>query len=85
MKKPVNKFALFAWIVAVVVALANVTEIWTLSASFAHLSQREGAGLLSPVVTRLLTGMLVQVVELAGLGAIIELIDHIRWDAKNRS
>jgi hypothetical protein len=85
MKKPVNKFAVFLWIVAGITAFADLVEIWTLSASFAHVSHDGASYLFSATAARLLTGMLVQVAELAGIGAVIELIDHIRWDAKHRS
>ncbi len=84
MKKPVNKFALFVWIVAGVTAFADITQIWSLSASLAHVSQQDGGSFLfSSTAMRLLVVALVQVAMLAGLGAVIELLDHIRWDAKH--
>jgi hypothetical protein len=86
MKKPVNKFAVALWVLAVLVLVCEV-------ASFALMEQnltpvwREASETFTVVGTlwNIMRGAVSTVAQLAAFGVIIELIDQIRWNALRRT
>ena len=83
MKKPINKFAVVLWVAAVVVAVLNafqLEEIQSITqqsagiAGFNHLPMQ--------FILRSLSGIIMPAVTLAGLGALIEIVDQIRWNTR---
>ena len=82
MKKPINKFAVALWIVAVLVFVAVSTQFLTMYQSAREMA---GRGETIYIVAHNVWGTLISgigaPVQLAALGIIIELIDQIRWNA----
>lgn len=78
MEKPKSRWAIAMWTAAAVYGIGIMAQI--LSANAALLSQQGPLAILMWVILQpgaLSCGML------AGLGALIELVDQIRWDAVN--
>ena len=82
MRKPVNKFAVALWIVAALVAALNFTDVLDTLKNLANAAGDPVAVVVS--LASVLSGMLVPVAQLAAFGALIEILDQIRWDARNR-
>lgn len=88
MKKPLNKFAIVMWVTAVVVPLFNMASTYE---TYSHLHAMTNGGgdsnelyLIYQSLAAGIGGNIVTAVKLVGLGALIELIDQIRWDQKPR-
>ena len=82
MKKPINKVALVLWVIAVLVAAAEMGSLVLLRQSMAGLASQAGETYL--VVNSLwavLRGAVLSSSQLVALGVIIELVDQIRWNA----
>ena len=84
MKKPINKFALGFWIVAVVFLIADVPMMLAIRKMGMEVSASKGAKMASFVTlsnfwyeTR---AALLGAGQLAGFGVLIELVDKIRWN-----
>ena len=82
MRKPVNRFAVALWIVAALVAVLNFTDVLDTLKNLSNDAQEPSAVVVS--LASVLSGMLVPVAQLVAFGAIIEILDQIRWDARNR-
>jgi hypothetical protein len=83
MKKPINKFAVAMWVAAAVVAVLNAFQFRELqaltqqSAGFVGLSH-----LPMQFILRSISGVIMPTVLLIGLGALIEILDQIRWNTR---
>ena len=83
MKKPINKFAVTMWIFAGVVAILNTFEVWSIVENMRLVAREAGqAYLVTGTILRSIGAVIAPVVLLIGLGALIELVDQIRWDAR---
>ena len=87
MKKPINKIALFVWIVAALNVIAQAVvepslNSWITSASPEY-QRTDSATHLIFFLTHLAnirTGVVITTFLIA-LGAIVEILDQIRWNA----
>jgi hypothetical protein len=78
MKKPVNKVALALWILAV---LFVAGELWSLDGMFQSAAkfQQDQIYLIGGSVERVVQSIVATTAMLTALGALIELVDQIRW------
>jgi len=90
MKKPTNKFAIFIWIVAAanVVGQAIIEPYlnsWIASAAPAYQHQDQITQLVFFLthLANIRIGIVTATI-LVGLGAIVELLDRIRWEIASR-
>jgi hypothetical protein len=84
MKKPVDRFAIALWVLAVVVILGTAFSEY--SVQF-YVQRAEPNITLYEVVGsawRLVSAGIATAALIAGLGVLIELVDQIRWNALNR-
>ena len=85
MKKPVNKFAVALWVLAVLVLGSFIYSYFSVMRTLEQFGQPGvrlyslGGDLLSFVHSGLLPAMM-----LAAFGYLIELVDQIRWNALQR-
>jgi hypothetical protein len=85
MRKPINKFAVALWVLAVIVFGSFVYSYFSVMQTLEQFAQPGvrfyslGGDLLSFVHSGLLPAMM-----LAAFGYLIELVDQIRWDALQR-
>lgn len=85
MKKPINKFAVALWVLAVALILGTAFNEYGVQQLYAHRAEQDVS--LYEVVGsgwRLVTGGIAAAAQIAGLGVLIELVDQIRWNALNR-
>jgi hypothetical protein len=80
MKKPVNRFAVALWVLAVLVLVAMTGEYFSIFSATSELAQRDTVYVVGHFWKFFLRGV-VSAARLASLGVIIELIDQIRWNA----
>jgi hypothetical protein len=85
MKKPINRFALALWVVALALVFADAFETWSIYENLKSVSHeaRESYLVIQSIV-RTIGGFLFEIAMVFGIGALIEVADHIRWDLKNR-
>ncbi|HWU26678.1 MAG TPA: hypothetical protein VN154_09780 [Rhizomicrobium sp.] len=83
MKKPINKFAVVLWVVALFALLSGVVQYATLLETARWLHEGgdrvyafEGSAL------RLISISVSAAAQLAGVGVMIELFDQIRWSVR---
>lgn len=74
MAKPTSQWAVVLWIAAAIVAAAHAFY-------WADYGRTHDAGPLFEVVGGFVRATVFPVALLAGLGALIELVDQIRWNA----
>jgi hypothetical protein len=86
MKKPINKFAVALWVVAVIVLIGGVGSLVSMQAML-RTTMQQGDTIYEVVGSswRIIAGSLLPAVQLAAFGVIIELIDQIRWNALHRT
>jgi len=86
MKKPVNKFAVALWIIAALVGVLGLAQALTFYRDFESATRGVGqtTDLAGPLL-RYMAGTITQIAMLVGTGAVIEILDQIRLDAKNRN
>lgn len=90
MKKPVNKFAVALWIVAVIVFAGGVNSLLAMhemARDMSRIAARDG-GTLSEVLGgswMMTIGSLLPAAQLAAFGVLIELVDQIRWTLLHKS
>lgn len=86
MKKPINKFAVALWVMAIAFA---VYDLWSLFAAVnmaSELHSRYGdtiyvvGGTISKIVLSLVSGC----GQFVALGILIEMVDQIRWTLARR-
>jgi len=84
MRKPINKFALVIWVIALALALMDVFQTWNIYNNLSAVSREvlERPFVVQSVV-QAVTGFLFQIGMLAGIGALIEVADRIRWRLDN--
>lgn len=87
MKKPRNKFAIVLWVSAVAVLVLNLTGIYEayfgMRETFGH--EGNNPGTIYFIYHNLIGAFgstILGPAALMGIGALIELIDQIRWDRK---
>ena len=86
MKKPINKFAVALWVLAVVVIAAEAMQFVTAVESAKQLAaQDDHLYLVAGATEKILLAGLLAAAQLSAFGVIIELIDQIRWNALQRS
>jgi hypothetical protein len=84
MKKPINKFALAIWAAAFALALMDVFQTWSIYNNLSAVSREVSESpLVLQSVVQAATGFLFQIGMLAGIGALIEVADRIRWRLDN--
>jgi len=85
MKKPINKFALALWGIAVIVLIGGVGSLASMQAML-RTTMQPGDTIYEVAGSswRIITGSLLPSVQLAAFGVIIELIDQIRWNALHK-
>jgi hypothetical protein len=85
-KKPINKFAMLLWLLAVFAFLFQLLSLhlWAEDAK-TILHETGDAYVVVPTIFKVLTAELVAGAQLAAFGVIIELIDQIRWNALHRA
>lgn len=78
MKKPLNKIALALWIIA---ALFVLVQAWSLVEMFRTSAEigKDQYFLVLGSVSRLVQSAVIFPAVLTGMGALIELVDQIRW------
>ena len=83
MKKPINKFAVAMWVTAGIVACLNAIEVWAIAESMRDVA-RQAAETYVVVqgVLRAASAIVAPTILLIGLGALIELVDQIRWNMR---
>jgi hypothetical protein len=75
MKKPVSQWAVAMWIISATIAASYLLQLFP--------NLQSGAGFAAVLDT--VHYALWPVASIAGLGALIELVDQIRCDAKHRA
>lgn len=86
MKKPVSMFALTLWICACVLALLYAFETWSIYENLRIVSQQASeTRYVVQSIVRTISEFIFQIAMLVGIGALIEVVDRVRWDSKNRS
>ncbi len=85
MKKPVNKFAVGLWVVAVIVLIGGVGSLASMHEALRY-SMQQGDTIFQVAGStwRSVLLSLLPAVQLAAFGVIIELIDQIRWNGLHR-
>jgi hypothetical protein len=85
-KKPVNKFAVTLWVLAVVVLIGELGQTISLlqSMSDAGPAAQIAGNIMGRGMWFALLGSLSTPAQLAGLGVIIEILDQIRWNTDSR-
>lgn len=85
MKKPINKFAVALWVVAVIVLIGGVGALASMQAML-RTTMQQGDTIYEVAGSswRIIAGSLLPAVQLAAFGVIIELIDQIRWNALHK-
>jgi len=78
MKKPLNKFALLLWAIAVVMAAYNMWSIYNLFQTVSELPPGAHANIMFGSAWRTVSAVLVQSSVLISLGVLIEMVDQIR-------
>jgi hypothetical protein len=86
MKKPVNKFAVALWVIALIVLIGGVGSLVSMREAL-HYTAAQGGTIyeVAGSMWRILIGSLLPSVQLAAFGVIIELIDQIRWNALHKN
>jgi hypothetical protein len=86
MKKPINKFAVGLWVVAVIVLIGGVGSLETMREALRY-TEAQGGTIFEVAGSswRIIVGSLLPAAQLAAFGVIIELIDQIRWNALHRN
>jgi hypothetical protein len=81
MKKPINKVALFVWVMAAVVAVLNATELVYALETLNRIPDRsmETDVIVETTIRMLSSNIAVPATALIALGALIEIADGIRW------
>jgi len=91
MKKPINKFAVALWVLAIVVFIVQFASFFSVTQTLRHLGPQGGSTLIveggfsKTALSGLALSGLMAAAQLSALGVIIELIDQIRWNALPRS
>jgi heme/copper-type cytochrome/quinol oxidase subunit 1 len=83
MKKPLNRFALALWALAVLVLFAMTGEYFSIFSAAHELAQRDTIYVVGHFGKFLVRGA-VAAAQLASFGVIIELVDQIRWNAQQK-
>jgi len=85
MQKPVNKFALFVWIVSVLLFITDIPATLALKQMFKEASYPGNPALAFAVswqnVWMYVRSATISSLQLASFGVLIELLDKIRWNA----
>ncbi|MBV9571216.1 MAG: hypothetical protein JO056_08250 [Alphaproteobacteria bacterium] len=85
MAKPLNKFALFLWILAFAFLVADVPATLALRDMILRTSYPAGVAQASAVswlnVWSQIRSAAISSAQLAAFGVVIELLDRIRWNA----
>lgn len=78
MKKPINKFALALWILAIVFVLG---ELWAAVFEFDTIDQLHGgtAYLVEGSIRRIIPSTIGAASIMTAFGVLIELVDQMRW------
>jgi hypothetical protein len=86
MRKPTNRFAILMWVAAAAVAVINIAQIYAAVSEMAEMQARGGGTtfLVMRGFLAAITGTIAPVVMLIGFGALLEILDQIRWDARER-
>jgi hypothetical protein len=86
MKKPLNKFALALWVLAVLVILGEFASFASMREGLHDLPKQGGENFFvaGAFWTMFRAGVL-SGVQMATYGVLIELVDQIRWNALHRS
>jgi len=86
MKKPINKFAVALWVLAIVVFIVQFASFFSVTQTLRHLGPQGGSTLIvEGGFSKIALSGLMAAAQLSALGVIIELIDQIRWNALPRS
>jgi hypothetical protein len=89
MRKPLNNYAFTVWLMAIGYALLMIPEVVELFRQPSFLESRSSANYVESFQVRDIFGLLRNTVSGSGsllaLGAIIELIDRILWEARTRT
>ena len=90
MKKPINKFAVFIWIIAALNVIGQAIvepslNSWIAAANPAYQHQDQATQLVFFLthLANIRIGLVTATV-LIGLGAIVELLDRIRWEIASK-
>ena len=86
MKKPISKYALAVWLVTLVVFATNAFESWSIYQNLHRGNLIVGSDSIFVVQTavREFGGLVTQVAILFAFGALIEVVDRMRWEANGR-
>jgi len=85
MKKPINKFAVMMWAAAALVAIVNGAQVYEVLAGLNYSYARGGTVfLVTHSFLAAITGTIAPVALLTGFGALIEIMDKIRWQGAPR-
>jgi hypothetical protein len=85
-KKPVNKFAIFLWVLALIVFVGDVTSLVQMPHFVDEATGGSGTWKLTFNEVWLFVGKgLISSAIIAAFGYLIELVDQIRWNAQHPS
>jgi hypothetical protein len=85
MKKPVNRFAVGFWVLAVLVFLADAGQYISMIETMKKFAGQDNTYLVQGGLWRFLLSGILSTGQFAAFGVIIELIDQIRWNALQRT
>lgn len=85
MKKPINKFAVALWVLAVLVLLAEAGQYGSIIEAMKKFAGQESTQLVEGSLWRFLVSGVLSAAQLAAFGIVIELVDQIRWNALQRT
>jgi len=81
MNKPFSKVAIALWIVAAVVVVINLAQIYIALQTMTEAAPHGVAPFILRSLLAALTGTISPVAMLAGFGWLIELVDRMAWSA----
>jgi hypothetical protein len=81
MKKPINKFAVALWVLAVVIFAVEVVQVFAIISGMREVPGTLGDNAVDDMLLRSLATYVATPLQLAALGVLIELVDQIRWNA----
>jgi hypothetical protein len=85
MKKPINKFAVALWVLAVIVLIGGAGSLESMREALRY-SVEQGGTIFQVAGSSwtIIVGSLLPAAQLAAFGIIIELVDQIPWNALNK-
>jgi len=84
-KKPINKFAVVLWVLAVVIFGVEVEQVFSIISTMREAQGAMGGNAVDYAILRSLGAFVATPLQVAALGVIIEFVDQIRWNALHKT